>query len=82
MAADYDPIRAIEHKLSDLELKHSDIRSDVRSIREDVERLKADAPTYVTHERFHPVERITLGLVGTVLLTVVAAVLALVLRTQ
>lgn len=82
MAADYDPIRAIEHKLNDLELKHSDIRSDVRSIREDVDRLKADAPDYVTRERFQPVERIALGLVGTVLLTVVAAVLALVIQTK
>ena len=82
MAADYDPIRAIEDKLDALELRHSETRSDVRSIREDVERLKDDAPKYVTHDRFRPVERIALGLVGAVLLTVVTAILALVIQTK
>jgi hypothetical protein len=61
-------------------LADTKIRSDVDSIAKDVELLKAADGKFVTQERFQPVEKLVLGFAGLVLVAVVMAVIALVVR--
>lgn len=82
MAGDaiFRDIDRIDRKLADLENAHAEVRSDVRSIREDVARLKDAEVDYITRIEFAPVRQITFGAVAVVLLAVMTALVALVIR--
>lgn len=76
----------LARKVTDLEhrfdLADQAVADDFREIRGDIARLKELAPSYVTSERYRPVERLVYGFVGLVLTAVILALLAIVVRSQ
>ena len=57
------------------------IRNDIAYIRDDVKEIKATLNSnYITRDQFEPVKKIVYGLVGLILVAVVGALLALVVR--
>ena len=81
MAAD-DPLRDIDRRLAQLEREHYEVRSDVRSIREDLARVRLSEDDHITRVEFTPVRQITYGAVAVLLVAVLSAVAALVIRTS
>lgn len=64
-----------ETRLADVQ-----IQADLDAVEKDVELLKAADGKFVTNERFQPVEKLVLGFAGLVLVAVIMAVVALVIR--
>ncbi len=61
-------------------LADTQIRSDIDAIEKDVVLLKEADKQFVSIERFKPVEKLVLGFAGLVLVAVVMAIVALVIR--
>jgi len=83
----YDEVvRDLERRVGELsahvDLSNEKVRSDIRAISSDVERLKEASPTFVTHDRYRPVERLVLGGAGLILIAVVTALVSIVVRSQ
>jgi len=73
-------INIVEYKIK---YGHSNVDSEIKAIKEDIEELRrADSKgetSYVSRERYAPVERLVYGFVGLVLVAVLMAIIALVI---
>ena len=74
--------KPIEVQLAIIATNLEQIRKDVEDIKREQTRLDSEHSTkYVTQDQFMPIQKLVYGLVGTILISVVAAVLAVVLKT-
>lgn len=71
-------IESLKHKL---EIQGLNFSKEVEELQDDIEELKKADSKFVSSERYAPVERLVYGFVGLVLIAVLMAIIALVIRS-
>jgi hypothetical protein len=70
-------IDQLKHKV---EIQGINISNDIANIKQDIKELRSSDTGFITQERYAPVERLVYGFVGLVLVAVLMAIIALVVR--
>jgi hypothetical protein len=79
-----DPLRDLERRIDRLaariDLSDAQIRADLAAIRADIARLHVDADDHITRAEFSPVRQLTFGAAALILVAVLTALVAQVVR--
>jgi hypothetical protein len=67
----------LEHKVDMTDLT---VRNELTNLKDDIKELRNSDTGFITQERYAPVERLVYGFVGLVLVAVLMAIIALVVR--
>lgn len=73
--------RRVDKLHHNLELQGINVGNDIKNIKDDIHDLREADRSWVSKERYAPVERLVYGFVGLVLVAVLMAIIALVVRT-